>query len=466
MAEDTGPTRTPLRCFISYTHDSDEHRGHVLKIAQALRAHGINTVIDQYVEYQPPLSWPQWMADEIERADKVLVIATEPYFRRFRGAEAPTIGLGGRWEGAIITGELYEATASVVKFIPVIVRHEDAQFIPSPIRLTTRHKIESVSDDEILSLVRQVKGLPNVTPDPIVGNEFSPPHSRTSPRDSSGAADPVEQAVAELRISITSGHPDTTSLERIIGSTERETSARAAFELGKHYYDASQFTRAITAFQRVVDYGPATQVFEAAATKLQAVLFEINSHLGDDGPVAAARNWINDVKDGNRELAWKAIAPETRLVLAQAWIIANENHPSLRELQGITRDELAAMLARLDQPHYLSAPFMASQFGEFEQAYQAFNTETWGAAERPRRYKADYELVILMETGGDLFEWRVGASNPALQVILKRVYGQWFIAGFSSEIPHPGWPPTREAFPLEDGLRFIGEDDPECDQFK
>jgi hypothetical protein len=47
------------------------------------------------------------------------VICTETYLRRFEGGDKSGQGLGVRWEGAIVTQELYEAEASNSKFIPV-----------------------------------------------------------------------------------------------------------------------------------------------------------------------------------------------------------------------------------------------------------------------------------------------------------------------------------------------------------
>jgi len=460
MATDSpSADRLTPRCFISYTHDSAEHRAHVARLAQALRGFGINTVIDQYIEHEPPLSWPQWMTEQIENATHVLVVAPEPYFLRFTGRESPAIGKGVRWEGAIITGELYEAEDDRVKFIPIVLRSEDVRFIPNPIRLTTRHRIATLSDDELRPLVNQIKGIAGLVPTRLAeagGSAGLSPRVPGSPAEAADLADPVADAVAILRETAAQGEADTTPLERLIGGSDSQVSARAAFELGNFYYSEMQFSRAVTAFQRVVDYGPRSPVFEAAASALQSVLFEMDSHLGEGGPVKAVREWIEAVKAGDIDASWRQITPETRLVLAQAWIFTNQSHPTLA---GLNREELAKELSRPSSEHFVFPHFMTSQIGEFQQAYQAFDSQDWGAAERPRRYKTDYELVILMDTGGDLLEWNQGISNPSLIVVLRRVNTQWWVAGFSPEIPKPGWPPTYETFPLADGTRFIPKSD-------
>jgi hypothetical protein len=69
--------------------------------------------------------------DQIE-SDFVLLVFTETYERRFRGRETPGRGLGVRWEGAIITSELYHTVDDRVKYIPVVVSMVDARLIPPP----------------------------------------------------------------------------------------------------------------------------------------------------------------------------------------------------------------------------------------------------------------------------------------------------------------------------------------------
>ena len=54
--------------FISYSHDSDEHREQVLGLSERLRADGIETVLDQYVNGSPAEGWPRWMLDQLDAA--------------------------------------------------------------------------------------------------------------------------------------------------------------------------------------------------------------------------------------------------------------------------------------------------------------------------------------------------------------------------------------------------------------
>jgi len=102
------PTGAPRDLvFISYSHDSDEHRKQVLGLSERLRLDGIETLLDQYVNGTPLEGWPRWMMNQIDAADYVLVVCTETYYRRFRRHEVP--GKGVDWEGALITSDLYSA---------------------------------------------------------------------------------------------------------------------------------------------------------------------------------------------------------------------------------------------------------------------------------------------------------------------------------------------------------------------
>jgi hypothetical protein len=107
--------------FISYSHDSEEHREKVLSLSERLRDDGLHTVLDRYVKGTPMQGWPRWMLDQLDAADFVLVVCTETYYRRFRGHEVPSKGKGVDWEGALITQEIYDAKSKTLKFVPVFL---------------------------------------------------------------------------------------------------------------------------------------------------------------------------------------------------------------------------------------------------------------------------------------------------------------------------------------------------------
>ena len=132
-----------ITVFISYSHDSDEHREKVLGLSERLRKDGIETRLDQYVNGSPAQGWPRWMLDQLDAADSVLVVCTETYYRRFRGHEVPGKGKGVDWEGSLITQELYESRGRTFKFVPVLLSDAVEKWIPDPLRSGTHYVLTS-----------------------------------------------------------------------------------------------------------------------------------------------------------------------------------------------------------------------------------------------------------------------------------------------------------------------------------
>jgi tetratricopeptide (TPR) repeat protein len=200
---------SPLRAFISYTHDYDtpEHRPRVLRLAQRLRSDGIAVEIDQYHEQSPPsVGWPGWMRDQIEAADFVLVVCTPTYYRRFLGKEEPGKGKGARWEGALITQQIYEDCAENTRFIPAGFASfaENAVNIPDPLRATTYRDLST--EEGYSDLLRHLTRQPRVIPAPVGKIPNLPPEDDGSlsipaeapiPQEASSLDHPVAEHVLE-----------------------------------------------------------------------------------------------------------------------------------------------------------------------------------------------------------------------------------------------------------------------------
>lgn len=156
---------TPPKVFISYSHDSLEHKDRVLSLADYLVQKGIDCNLDQYEQF-PVQGWQNWMLDQLEWADFVLIVCTETYHRRFRGQEKPGKGKGGTWEGGIISQELYDTQGNNKKFIPVIFNAADGKYIPTIVCRYNHYKIDSAKGWE-----RLYRYLTNQhdTPKPVLG---------------------------------------------------------------------------------------------------------------------------------------------------------------------------------------------------------------------------------------------------------------------------------------------------------
>jgi formylglycine-generating enzyme required for sulfatase activity len=139
----------PPRVFISYSHDSHEHLDRVLGLADRLRAEGIDCNLDQY-EPSPHEGWPRWMELQFKQAEFILVVCTEIYCRRFEGREAQGKGLGVKWEGAIITGELYRDEAVNKRFIPILFAEADVAHVPERLEHYMRYLVSEETQYELL----------------------------------------------------------------------------------------------------------------------------------------------------------------------------------------------------------------------------------------------------------------------------------------------------------------------------
>jgi formylglycine-generating enzyme required for sulfatase activity len=149
----------PPKVFISYSHDSAEHRQRVLELSNRLRQDGVDCHIDQY-EVSPPEGWPRWMERRIQEADFVLIVCTEVYARRFAGTAPAGEGLGAKFEGAVITQTLYGDEMHNVKFIPLAFSAADAAHCPEKLRGATYYRVDEAEGYE--KLYRHVTNQPAV----------------------------------------------------------------------------------------------------------------------------------------------------------------------------------------------------------------------------------------------------------------------------------------------------------------
>ncbi len=154
-----------IRVFISYSHDSEEHRARVLALSERLRVDGIETILDQYLTGAPAGGWPRWMLDSLDAASYVLVVCTETYYRRFRGHEEPGKGKGVDWEGALITQEIYDARSRSLKFVPVFLESALDKWIPEPMRSINHYAL--ISEEAYESLYDFLLGQAGVEARPV-----------------------------------------------------------------------------------------------------------------------------------------------------------------------------------------------------------------------------------------------------------------------------------------------------------
>lgn len=154
------------RVFISYSHDSLEHKQWVLELSTRLRTNGVDAVLDQW-ELRPGDDLPKFMEINLAQADRVLMICTDNYVAK---ANNGTGGVG--YEKMIVTSELLSHIDSN-KVIPII-RQESTCITPTFLRtklfinFSNQDQYEFAFDD----LIRAIHGAPLFEKPPISKNPF------------------------------------------------------------------------------------------------------------------------------------------------------------------------------------------------------------------------------------------------------------------------------------------------------
>ena len=161
---------TPPRIFISYSHDSAEHKKWVLDLASILRDRGIDVILDQW-----GLSLgddvPKFMERSLAESDRVLMICTPAYVRRANDGKG---GVG--YEAMIVTGQLVKDLGTT-KFIPILRQGEQQRDLPTSV--STRFYIDLSEhnavnhEDQLDTLLRELHKAPANPMPPIGKNPYA-----------------------------------------------------------------------------------------------------------------------------------------------------------------------------------------------------------------------------------------------------------------------------------------------------
>lgn len=156
------------KVFLSYSHDSLDHKKWVLDLATRLRSNGVESIIDQW-SLGPGDDLPHFMEQNLAIADRVLMICTENYVQK---ANAGAGGVG--YEKMIVTADLLKRIDSN-KVIPLIRQsgtHAVPTFLQTKLYLdfSRQDQMELAFDD----LVRTIHGAPLYVAPPVSNNPFVP----------------------------------------------------------------------------------------------------------------------------------------------------------------------------------------------------------------------------------------------------------------------------------------------------
>lgn len=165
--EETAQADGGPRVFISYSHDSEEHKGWVLKLATDLRRWGVDAVLDRW-DLGLGEDLPSFMTRGISNAKRVILVCTEEYVAKANDGSG---GVG--YESLIITAGIYKNTATT-KFLPVVRQDEVEAKLPQFMegRFYVDFSDDASYSDGLEALVREIHGTPSSPKPPLGANPF------------------------------------------------------------------------------------------------------------------------------------------------------------------------------------------------------------------------------------------------------------------------------------------------------
>src|SRR5665213_1028693 len=166
-AERSGWFAAP-KAFISYSHDSPDHKLWVLKLATDLRGKGVDVVLDQW-DLVAGQDVVMFMQKGISDADRVIMVCSSAYVSK---SENGTGGVG--YERLIVTAEVVQSI-DTTKFIPILRGNTPIKKTPSFLGPRLYVDFENDADYEaaLVQLAREIHGTPAIPKPPLGMNPFS-----------------------------------------------------------------------------------------------------------------------------------------------------------------------------------------------------------------------------------------------------------------------------------------------------
>ncbi|MEO8205279.1 MAG: toll/interleukin-1 receptor domain-containing protein [Chthoniobacterales bacterium] len=183
--------------FISYSHDSEEHKNWVRGLAESLRKCGVDVILDQW-EISPGDDIPKFMEQSVKRSSFVVMICTEPYIRKVDD------GMGGAgYEAMVVTGELI-TNLGTRKFIPVMRQSANNKLLPACI--SSRCFVDFSDNDDfntkLEELVRSIHNTPQFKKPPLGKNPYNIDNSTKEKNTETKNPTPVETPINCYNLSL------------------------------------------------------------------------------------------------------------------------------------------------------------------------------------------------------------------------------------------------------------------------
>ena len=171
MSASEEPHASPMRVFISYSHDSREHCDQILAFAQQLRRDGIDAELDQF--HQDELvHWPRWCEEQLrlDTSKYVLCVCTAEYRRRVENRVPADVGKGVFWEASLIYNYRYDEKGNK-RCVPVLIGNAREDTIPAIFCGWNRYDLRTFrlkdGDPGYEDLYRLLTAKPKVKPEPL-----------------------------------------------------------------------------------------------------------------------------------------------------------------------------------------------------------------------------------------------------------------------------------------------------------
>lgn len=164
----------PPKVFVSYSHDSDQHKAWVRLLAERLRHDGVDIILDQW-EIGLGDDVTSFMEQALSSCQRVLIICTDRYIRK-----ANMLKGGVGYERMIITDEIAKQLKTR-KFIPIlrkVLKKSLPKFLGPRVYVDLQKGDIDQSQYEIL--LRELLGVPMHEKPPVGLNPYKSPKKEES----------------------------------------------------------------------------------------------------------------------------------------------------------------------------------------------------------------------------------------------------------------------------------------------
>lgn len=148
--------------FISYSHDSPEHKDQVRAFSTFLRTRfGLDVRLDQWDDNRRR-DWSLWATRLFNVADYIVVVASPEYRKRADGEAAAHEGRGAQFEAAMIRDALTkDLGAATERILPVVLPGGSVDDIPTFLNphSTTHFAIPDFTSEGIEGLLAAITGI-------------------------------------------------------------------------------------------------------------------------------------------------------------------------------------------------------------------------------------------------------------------------------------------------------------------